>query len=703
MRRVALVLTLALTSTVLPAQERVEVRLVEVEVRVTDRNGNPVPDLTRADFQLKENDVVHDIATVHFVPPAEPMKVRWEREDGNLGEEETLPGPVSPTWIYVATEAGPQDVTRVVDALREFFVSGLQPGFRVSLAGRPFTSERAELLSQLSSLARGPLGTDGLPGLVDLARPLADDAAEERAMANNLRRHEEGTAPLLGFNFRPERIEAGGSFAQPMLTVGRVDRQLPVYGDVALKKYFDIVEWMSGLPGKKAIVLMRPGLRLELDNIGLMIELASYAVRRRVSFYTVDSRGLQPTIPVDEYSPIGYTFDRRPRRPDPDLTGQLEMARMAKEGLDSLARETGGRSLIGTNRLADVFDRLREDASGYYVLGYQPIDLSSEGRYRTIKVSVNRPGVKVQQVTRGYYEPRRIGVNPKDELGLAMRLAAQRDELPNDLPVAASVGMFADADGFPVLVLSAGVPTMHLEPGDPRKPALAATALLRIATADRSRLPLTFERKLEIPLDRDAWQQARGNRTSFVATSEMITLLPGEYDWRIIFRDDKSGKLGGIGGRVLLRDFRGPSTPSSLLLTRQVERLDLSAAGARQPLDAGPLRFQPQPSMVFSRGEAVHLLYSLYNATDADVASVQEGMRLALFRAGRAVGDLQASGVPVVDEASRRIDFAGVIQTADLEPGTYTVVALLPNHQNRSPAQVEARFLLIDPQTAGTM
>ncbi len=702
MRRIALVLTLVLTSAVLPAQERVEVRLVEVEVRVTDRSGNPVPDLTRADFLLKENDVMHDIATVHFVPPAEPMKVRWEREDGELGEEQTLQGPVSPTWVYVATEAAPQDVTRVVNALREFFVSGLQPGYRVSLAGRPFTAERAELLSALSSLSRGPLGSDGLPGLVDLARPLADDAAEERAMANNLRRHEEGTAPLLGFNFRPERIESGGSFAQPTLTVGRVDRQLPVYGDVALKKYFDIVEWMSELPGKKAIVLMRPGLRLELDNIGLMIELASYAVRRRVSFYTVDSRGLQPVIPVDEYSPIGYTFDRRPRRPDPDLTGQLEMTRMAKEGLDSLARETGGRSLIGTNRLADVFDKLAEDASGYYVLGYQPIDLSSEGRFRTIKVTVDRPGVKVQQTTRGYYEPRRLGVNPKDDLGLAMRLAAQREQLPNDLPVAASVGTFADAEGWPILVLSAGVPTMHLDPGDARKPGLSATALLRVSTSDRSRQPLSFERKLEVPLNREAWERARNNRTSFVATSDMITLLPGEYDWRIVFRDDKSGKLGGVGGRVLLRDFRGPSTPSSLLLTRQVERLE-TPGDERQPLDAGPLRFQPQPSPVFSRGETVHLLYSLYNATDADVASAQEGMRLALFHDGRAVGDLQAAGVPVVDEGGRRIDFAGAIRTGELEPGSYTVVALLPNYQERTPAQVEARFLLIGPQTAGTM
>ena len=89
--------------------------------------------------------------------------------------------------------------------------------------------------------------------------------------------------------------------------------KLPVYGDVRLNQYYDIVERLAQLPGKKAVVLMRPGLRLEPSNQGLMQDLASFAVRRRVSFYTVDSRGLNNPIPGDE-RPIPFTIDRR-RRP----------------------------------------------------------------------------------------------------------------------------------------------------------------------------------------------------------------------------------------------------------------------------------------------------------------------------------------------------------------------------------------------------
>jgi hypothetical protein len=107
---------------------------------------------------------------------------RWERPDGTPAEP-VAEGPVTPTWIYVASEVAPTDVRRAEDAIRAFLLTGLQPGFRVSRGGRAFTDDRARLLATLNQLARGPLGSDGRPGLVDQARHLGDDAAEERAMA----------------------------------------------------------------------------------------------------------------------------------------------------------------------------------------------------------------------------------------------------------------------------------------------------------------------------------------------------------------------------------------------------------------------------------------------------------------------------------------------------------------------------------------
>ncbi len=707
MRRSAVPLLVVLTSAALLAQDyRVEVRLVEVEVRVTDRSGHPVTDLTRSDFSLKEDGVAHDVATAQYVPRIAPGPARWERADGTLAEPVAdPPAPVTPTWIYIASEVGPTDAHRAVAGIREFLLNGLQPGFKVSLGGRAFTDDRAKLLTTLNQLERGPIGTDGLPGLVDLVGPLSDDAAEERAMGSTFRRQQEGMAPLAGFTARPEAAEIDGSFARPFITQGRADRQLPVYGDVTLNHYYDLVERLAPLPGKKAVVLMRPGLRLEPDNQGLFVDLASFAVRRRVSFYTVDSRGLDAQPPVEDRQ-IPFMIDRRRRVGEPDLIGQMEMRSLAREGLDNLAKETGGRSLIGTNRLADVFEKVAEDASGYYVVSYYPVDHRQSGRFRSVKVDVDRPGVKIQQTTRGYYETRPQSLFTKDDRGLALRRAMQMPDMPVDLPLAASVGIFADAQGWPVLVLSAGVPAGRLQPEDEsRKPNLSASAILRVVDTARARLPIYFERKLDTPVEPGTWSKVKADRTVFVSMSDMISLLPGEYDWRIVFRDDRTGKMGGIGGRVMLKDFRGPSTASSLLLTRQVMPREgaapnAAAGGDDRPLEAGALSYQPQPSMVFERGETVHLLYSLYNATEADLTAAQRGMQLAVMRNGEAISGIEAAGAPVVDAAKGRIDFAGAIRTGQLEPGTYTVIALLPNFETRSPAQVEQRFLLIDQKGA---
>ncbi len=700
MRQLAAVACVVALTTALGAQDyRVEVRLVEIEVRVTDRSGVPVADLTPADFTLRENDIPHDVATAQFLPVYKPGVARWESADG-VPAEPVAPGPATPTWIYVVSEVGATDTGRAVDALRTFLLDGLRPGFRVSIGGRPFTEDRTELLGTLNRLARGPIGADGKPGIVDLAWQMGDDVAEERSMAATFKRQLDGFAPMPGFHARVESVDTDGSQARPYLTMGRADRQLPVYGDVRLNQYYDLVERLAPLPGKKAVVLMRPGLRLEPDNQGMMQDLAGFAVRRRVAFYTVDSRGLSVKLPTEERQ-IPFMMDRRRRPGEPDMVGQVEERTLEREGLENLARETGGRSLIGTNRLADIFDRVSEDASGYYVVSYYPVDQRQAGRFRSVKVDVTRSGAKVQQQTRGYYETRPQSMFTKDDRGLALRRAMQMDQPPADLPTAASVHYFASDEGFPVLILSAGVPAAAL---DARKEKtgyqLSATAIVRVADVGRTRLPMYFERRLDAPVETAAIDRVKRDRTAFVSMSDLLPLLPGDYDWRVVFRDERTGKMGGAGGRVSLRDFRAPSIASTLLLTRDVSRLPDAAAmpaADRNPLDAGALRFAPQPSLVFSKGEVVHLLYSLYNATPEDMAEARKGMQLALVRGGALVGGVEAVGEPLVDEGRGAIQFTGAIGTRGLEPGTYTVVGLLPNRATRERKQVEQHFLLIDP------
>jgi VWFA-related protein len=698
MRCIATVVALIAASVLAGAQEySVEVRLVEVEVRVTGGDGRPVTALTRADFALTEDGVAHDVSTVQYVPePRAPIRrsASTDTADAESDLDEALPAP-PPTWITVLTEIGPTEVPRVLEALRAFVLTGLRPGFHVSLAGQPFTEDRATLLDTVARLARRSTGKDD-HGLVDLQHQLADDAAREREMSNSFRRQEEGAVPLAGFTSRPERVETTAAFAQPYITEGRVDRQLPVYGDVALNHYFDLIERLASRPGKKVVVLFRPGLRLETDNVGLLHDLASFAVRRRVSFYTADSRGLLAMPPVDD-TPVPFNIDRRRRRGEPDLIGQRETVQLARAGLEDLARETGGRAVAPTNRLAQVFEQVARDAAGYYVLGYYPIDLRAAGRFRTVKVVVSRPGVKVQQTTRGYYEPRPTSLFQGDDRGLALRRAMQGAAPPSDLPVAASIAYFATRDGLPVFVLSAGVPASQLEAEQVKgSRRLAATAMVRVADADHARVPMYFERQLEAPLPDADWLRAQKDRTAFVAMSDSVALVPGDYEWRVVFRDERSGRMGGLDGRVTLADYRAASSVSSLLLTREISQVPASDTTdeGRQPLDVGDVRYAPQPSLVFRRGETVHFLYALYNASSAQLDEAAKGLRVALFRNGAPVHHIEASGRPVIDRAAAAAQFSGFLSTAALEPGAYVIRAILPE-LGRPASYVEQRFVLI--------
>ena len=63
----ALLLVVALTTALSAQDYRVEVRLVEIEVRVTDRGGVPITDLSRAGIRFKDLDTTQSSLEDIFV------------------------------------------------------------------------------------------------------------------------------------------------------------------------------------------------------------------------------------------------------------------------------------------------------------------------------------------------------------------------------------------------------------------------------------------------------------------------------------------------------------------------------------------------------------------------------------------------------------------------------------------------------------
>jgi VWFA-related protein len=70
-------------------------------------------------------------------------------------------------------------------------------------------------------------------------------------------------------------------------------------------------------------------------------------------------------------------------------------------GLRQIADSTGGFAAVDRNDVGPAFERIIEESSEYYVLGYTP---SKRGEFRAIDVRVSRPGLRVV-ARKGYLVP----------------------------------------------------------------------------------------------------------------------------------------------------------------------------------------------------------------------------------------------------------------------------------------------------------
>ena len=110
--------------------------------------------------------------------------------------------------------------------------------------------------------------------------------------------------------------------------------------------------------------------------------------RNNTSIYAVDPRGLA-AFEYDINQRVNLQQDRT------DLNASLD-------SLHVLANNTDGRAIVNRNDLATGMKQIMRDASGYYLLGYTSAAAPTDGKFHTIDVRVKRPNVEVR-ARKGYY------------------------------------------------------------------------------------------------------------------------------------------------------------------------------------------------------------------------------------------------------------------------------------------------------------
>ena len=91
------------------------------------------------------------------------------------------------------------------------------------------------------------------------------------------------------------------------------------------------------------------------------------ANKNYIAFYTFDAGGLRAQNPS---AAARYSMGLSPFGLEPYV------------GLETIARETGGRYFGNTNDLATGLNSMTEDLRHYYLLSYSPTNPRTNGKYR---------------------------------------------------------------------------------------------------------------------------------------------------------------------------------------------------------------------------------------------------------------------------------------------------------------------------------
>jgi len=663
------------------ARFKTEVRLVQVEVRI-DKDSQPVTGLEKDDFFLRVNGKEQEIAFLQFI--SNPAKVQLE--------EYSVPHPAmspsiqasktEPSWIYLLPEVGdPLEFRRTAQAIREFVNQELLPGFYFSLGGLPYTDNRDLILSTLDRLENKPYSKGSAVAPEILQIQMLEDL-------RRLVRIEASGAPIISTDDESLQHNEHQMDKEPLAWVSR---QIVYYNELAIFRYMDLIERMALLPGKKSVVLFRSGLRMDRENAPLMNRLLATAVKNRISFYTIDARGLEDSSHEQPSGTMALAARGYKYEPSPMYTNMRKIE--SREGLSVLAEETGGQAVLNNNDMGEILTRTVEDSHSYYVLSYYPENISNKGKFRKIKISLReRDDCKISSIG-GYYDPKPLNKQNSGERLLSLK-ETMLTSLSEDLHLFVEPEVFADPERKPLLCLSIAVPVKDFGINKNKKSKIEAELLVQVVNKYSLDMPLYTDNILKRTVTSKEFTNG-GQPTLNYRT--VISLAPGYYQLKGIVRDKKSGIHGTYSSWLVVSDFKNTSSvPSSLVVTRyaapgeQANTDDILS----QVLSVGGNVYYPQADHEFRKGDVIYAIFHVYNASPEDFEWAAKGVQVGLLQNGQLVEGLKIYGKPLPEPDSGVIRYVLMFKTAELEPGEYTFLAMLPNYPSRLKQQLAERLVI---------
>jgi VWFA-related protein len=536
-----------------PVTFRAEINYVEVDARVLDQQGRFVADLKPEDFQVFEDGKPQKVSAFSVV------NIPLERVERPLFASK----PVEPD---VRNNMQAADGRIYVIMLDDLHTAALRSQ-RVKLAARQFIERYVganDLAAVVVTSGRGDGSQEFTTSQTRLLR------AVDKFMGQKL------NSSTLNMIEDVQRRAGTPAAADPASDID--DKERGFHARNALESIRNVANYLGNVRGRrKAIVYFSEGIDYDINNMfssqvteaqsvmDATRDMIAAATRANVVVYAVDPRGLGAefqdvasiqSFPDDTSLGLG-------------MSSIFNEVRLSQDSLRVMGDETGGFAVVNQNSFRDAFQRIVDDNSSYYVMGYYATNDRRDGRFRKIEVKlVNRPGLTVR-ARKGYVAPRgKAPEAPKTTAnGPSLELKdAMESPLPlTGLAVSLAAAVFKGPAGKGSVVIStfvAGSMLPFTESGGMMKNDLE---VLGVATDDKGKSFATDRSTVNLNMKPDTAKRVMATGFRVIQT---LDLVPGRYNLRVGVREANTRKAGSVTFDLEVPDFlKAPLTMSDIALT----------------------------------------------------------------------------------------------------------------------------------------
>lgn len=527
-----------------PITFRAEVNYVEVDARVLDREGKFIAGLEASDFQIFEDGKPQKVTAFSMV------NIPLERVERPLFASK-------PVERDVRNNLEAADGRIYVIVLDDLHTAPLRSQ-RIKLAARQFIERYVGANDMAAVVHTSGLTSGGQEFTTSQARLLR---AVDKFMGRKLR---SSTQNMIDDVNRRAGSPMAGDPAADM-----DDKERGFQARNTLDSIRSLANYLGNIRGRrKAVVMFGEGIDYNINEIfsdqiteaqtviDATREMIAAATRANVAIYTVDPRGLGAefedlaaiqSFPDDTSSGLG-------------MSSIFNEVRLGQDSLRVMADETGGFAVVNRNDFATAFQRIVDDNSAYYVMGYYSTNDRRDGRFRKIEVKLpNKPGYVIRS-RKGYVAPRGRAPEtkaaakdgPTPELRDAMESPLPLAGLP--LSVTASVFKGPSAKGTTQgsVVISTLVNGSTLPLAEGEGMFKNDLEIVGIATDEKGKSFSTNRNTVNLNMKPDTAK--RVTATGFRVINA-LDLAPGRYSLRVAVRESNTRKAGSVMFDVEVPDF----------------------------------------------------------------------------------------------------------------------------------------------------